>query len=65
MDKQTIAKIKDKHKSEDILREIVKAHGLGDVITMLVDMARCRKDDDLDWASDFALLRFIQGNIKN
>lgn len=65
MDKKIIAKIKQKHYVQDIMYEIVRFHGLGDVVTMLVDIARTRHQDDIDWDADFTLLRSIQAEIKN
>ncbi len=65
MDKRIVAKIKQKRYVEDIMYEIVRCHGLGDVVTMLVDIARTKHQDDIDWDADFTLLRSIQGEIKN
>ena len=65
MDKRIIAKIKQKHYVQDMMYEIVRCHGLGDVVTMLVDIARIKHQDDLDWDADFTLLRSIQPDIKN
>ena len=65
MDKRIVAKIKQKRYVEDMMYEIVRCHGLGDVVTMLVDIARTKHQDDIDWDADFTLLRSIQGEIKN
>ena len=65
MDKRIITKIKQKHYVQDMMYEIVRCHGLGDVVTMLVDIVRIKHQDDIDWDADFTLLRSIQGKIKN
>ena len=65
MDKRIVDRIRQKGYAENIMYEIVRCYGLGDVVTMLVDIARTRHQDDLDWDADFTLLCSIQGEIKN
>lgn len=64
MDKKTLAKIRQKGHAQQIIYEMVKCYGLGDIVTMLVDIARTRSDD-LDWDKDLTLLQSIQEYIKN